>query len=488
MRAESQGRLESIPTEILTECLAYLDPHDLVNVLSVSTTLRAVASQDTLWQIHCERIYNKGSSEVLGWRAIKKYRGLAYHLIWLRLALVEPYLGWWLSIDELPAGSVVRIWLDDQTLVISSVIPVAIVQSTSIAEVLAIGNAMEYIIAHNIHNGFPNPVYIDTQYISLEQWSAKQSIKWLHEGPSKIMHEIHRLQTFHVSNKLDIGAPARPPPFKWPFRNSPSLLNAIKHSGIDYDGEGYAMAAAVPTLSFPRGLSPRPFAAIHSPFEESDPSTLIANGIWVGSYGEVHGCEFVHLHVRKINELDSNGQWGDEGSLASAVTPFGQDVQSLFDLPAPPPPLLSPEDVQVGNTIIEATKVTGDVNVPRGVRTFIGFLDHRDTWSGPSKNGDFVPRAPSHPWPLVPESTIQNGVPALALPANPVEMRAQDIPARGMTMPGLMRVSETGFLDPKWANAMIHIASRREVRVMLLDGHHVTTFYKVEKSMFEPIN
>ncbi|KAG8760134.1 hypothetical protein FRC11_000873 [Ceratobasidium sp. 423] len=332
--------METIPTEILTECLAYLEPHDLVNVLSVSTTLRGAASQDALWRTHCERIYNKGSSDVIGWRSAEQYHGLA----------------------------------------------------------------------------------------------------------------------------------------------------AIKHSGVTYGEEGYAIAASVPTLSLPRGLSARPFVAIHSPFEESDHSTPIAGGIWVASYGEVHGCEFVHLHVRIINERDLNGQWGDEGSLATAVTRFGQDVQSLFDLPAPPPLILSPEDIKVGDTIIEATKVTGDVNVPRGVRTFVGFLDHRDAWSGPSENGDFVPRPPSHPWPLVPGSTIQREMPATALPADLAEMRTQDTPARGMTMPGLMRVSETEFLDPKWANATVHIANRREIRVMLLDGHHVTTFYKIEKSMFEPMN
>ncbi|KEP49772.1 F-box-like protein [Rhizoctonia solani 123E] len=487
MSAVSRGTIESIPTEILTECLAYLEPRDLSNVLSVSRALRTVASDDTLWQLHCEHIYNKGSSEVLGWRPIDKYNGLAYHLIWKRLALVEPYLGWWLSIDELPAGSVLRMWLNGQTLVVSGVIPVTTLPSSSIPQTLAISDAMDYIIAHNLHDGFPNPLYIDAQNICLEQWSAKES-EWLRESPSKIMHQVHRLQTFHASNKLDVGTRTDSAPFKWTFRNSPGLFSAIKHSGVVHDDKGYAMATSVPTLSFPRGLSPRPFVAIHSPFEESDHSPLIANGTWVASYGEAHGCEFIHLHVRKVNEHDLNGQWGDEGSLASAVTPFGQDVQDLFSLPAPPALRLSFGDVQVGNTIVEAIKLTGDVNVPRGVRTFVGFLDHRDAWSGPSENGDFVPRDPSHPWPLVPGSALQSGVPATALPAKLEEMRTQDVPARGMTMPGLMRVSETGFLDPKWANATIHIASRKEIRVMLLDGHHVTTFYKIEKSMFEPMN
>jgi hypothetical protein len=129
----------------------------------------------------------------------------------------------------------------------------------------------------------------------------------------------------------------------------------------------------------------------------------------------------------------------------------------------------------------------GDVNVPRGVRTFVGFVDHEEAWRGPSENGDFLPRPASHPWPLCPGSPIQRGAPATALPAALAAMKAQDIPARGMTMPGIMRVSDTGFSDPKWANATVHVASRHEIRVMLLDGHHVTSFYKVSKSMFEVI-
>lgn len=125
--------------------------------------------------------------------------------------------------------------------------------------------------------------------------------------------------------------------------------------------------------------------------------------------------------------------------------------------------------------------------MPRGVRTFVGFLDHERSWGGAREDEDFLPRPVSHPWPTHPESVLQRGVPATALPLSLTEMKEQDVPARGMTMPGMMRVSETGFLDPKWANATIHIASRREVRVMIYDGHHVMTFYKVEKDMIEYI-
>ncbi|CAE7069845.1 unnamed protein product [Rhizoctonia solani] len=344
MLAAIRGNIESIPTEILIECLAYLEPCDLANVLSVSRTLRATASHDTLWETHCERIYNMGSSDVLGWRPAEKHNGLSYYLTWRRLALVEPYLGWWLSIDGVAAGSIMRIWLNDRTLVVSPVIPVTTPPSNLIPHAFAFGDTVDYIIAHNFHEGFPNPLYIDAQYISIEQWSAKESVHWLREEPSKIMHQLHRLQTFHASNKLDVDARTEPPPFKWTFRNSPTLFNAIKHAGVSYDEEGYAMATSVPTLSFPRGLSPRPFIAMHSPFEESDSSTLIANGIWAASYGESHGCEFIHIHIRKINERDLSGQWGDEGSLADAVNPFSQDVQDMFGLPRPPNLRMNPEE------------------------------------------------------------------------------------------------------------------------------------------------
>ncbi|ELU39705.1 F-box-like domain-containing protein [Rhizoctonia solani AG-1 IA] len=480
--------MESLPTELLTTCFAYLEPHDLMNVLSVSRTLRSAASHDALWRSHCEHVYNKGSQDILGWRPVESFIGLKCHLVWRRLAILEPYLGWWMSIDELPAGSVMRIWVDGLTLVVSSVLPAATAPSTSIPETLALTNTMDYIVALTVRRGLASPLYIDAQNVCLDQWSAKQSVQWLQEGPSRIMHQPHRIQNFYVSNKFKANSPSQQQPLKWTFRNSPSLVNAITHEDIVYDEEGYAIVKSVPTLSFPRGQSPRPFVGIPSPFEESDSSTLIAGGAWIASYGEVHGCEFLHIHARRINEHDLNGQWGDEGSLADAVTPTAQDVQSIFMLPAPPAPVISSEDVQVGNIIIEAIKMTGDANVPRGVRTFFGFVDHPETWSGPSENGEFVPRATSHPWPLAPGSTFQRGIPAAALHTDLSEMKAQDIPARGMTMAGLMRVADTGFSNPKWASATVHIVSRREIRVMLLDGHHVTTFYKVQKSMFEPMN
>jgi hypothetical protein len=125
--------------------------------------------------------------------------------------------------------------------------------------------------------------------------------------------------------------------------------------------------------------------------------------------------------------------------------------------------------------------------VPRGVRTFLGFLDHRCSWSGAREGNDFIARPASHPWPIHPESTANSGMPVTALPMTLDNMKEQDVPARGMTTPGLMRVASTGFVDPKWANATIHIASRREIRVMIQGGHHIMSFQKVERDMLHVI-
>ncbi|KAF8734526.1 hypothetical protein RHS02_06876, partial [Rhizoctonia solani] len=481
--------MESLPTEMLTECLSYLEPHDLLRVLSVSKILRGAASHDTLWQPHCERIYNKGSHDVLGWRKAEKFNGFAYRLIWRRLALVEPYLGWWLSLDKHPNGSIIRIWVDNLTLMVSSVTPIVRHQDPN-SQMSTLTDSMGYIFAATRRRGLRSPLCIEANYPYLEQRLTKQSIQWLNENPSKILHRAHRLQTFHTSNKLRVNIEPKSTHFKWPFCNSPSLVNAIKHGEVIYDEENYAIVESVPTLSYPAELASKLLVAIHSPFEESDCASLIAGGTWAASYGDFRGCELIHIQVRKIDERDLNGQWGDEGNLADAVTPFAQDIQRLFMLSILPAPFFSSDDVQIGNTIIEAIKITGDTNVPRGVRTFVGFLDHKEVWSGPSENGDFVPRPSSHPWPLLPGSTIDihNQVPADALPADISEMRTQDVPFRGITIPGLMRVADTGFSDPKWANAVIHVVNRREIRVMLLEGHRVRTFYKVQQSMFKSMD
>ncbi|KAG9099092.1 hypothetical protein FRC06_005652 [Ceratobasidium sp. 370] len=486
----STSFLKILPTEILTQCLAALDPRSLLTMLSVSSELRSVASQDVLWEPHCESIYNKGCIETAGWRKVHKADilpddydapNLPYHMAWRRMRLYEDYLGWWLSLEQGPAGIIMHITLRGDRLVVSHAIP------TSGAPVL--GNSRGHLFALSWYNNSHNPLIIDSDSVIVEEYSVL-SVQWLFKGPSSIMHHKYSLRTFHTSEPGgDSGRSGdQLPKYDWLSHRSPSLFAAIRRSGVSVDDQG-------------------PFIALRSPFEASATNSLIASGIWLASYGQLHGYEFIYIQIRRIAEADLTRPWGAEQNLADAFSPELRDLRAIFELDDAPPSELSEEDLRVGDRIIEAIKITGlrvqlpylgsiltragdttgDVNVPRGVRTFVGFLDHNSSWSGPREDGEFVARPASHPWPIHPEFAIQSEMAVTALPARLADMQEQDVPARGMTLPGLMRVADTGFVDPKWANVTVHIASRREIKVMIQEGHHVTTFYKIEQDMLHSI-
>ncbi|KAG8682018.1 hypothetical protein FRC08_015238, partial [Ceratobasidium sp. 394] len=356
--------LETLPTEILTQCFAVLDPRNLLTMLSVSSELRSVASQDMLWEPHCENIYNKGCIETLGWRTVHKAdilpsdygdSNLPYHMIWRRMHLYEDYLGWWLSLEQGPAGITMQIALHGDRLVMSHAIP------TNDAPVL--GTPRGHLFALSWYNDSHNPLLIDSDPVMVEEYSVL-SVQWLFEGPSSIMHHTYTLRTFHTSEHANTPSvdselsEDQLPTYNWLSHRSPSLFAAIRHSGTSVDDEGHASAVGVPTLAFPRPPGPRPFIALRSPFESCTANPFIEGGIWLASYGQAHGCEYIYIQIRCITEADLTRPWGEEQNLAKAFSPGIQDLWELYGVDDTPPSELSREDLRVGDRIIEAIKVT----------------------------------------------------------------------------------------------------------------------------------
>eukprot|EP00043_Microstomoeca_roanoka_P018208 m.193555 g.193555 ORF g.193555 m.193555 type:complete len:530 (-) comp16783_c0_seq4:266-1855(-) len=56
-RIQSLGTFALLPDELLTDVLQYLEPSDLAKMAGVSKYMRAFASQDEIWQNHCEKLF-----------------------------------------------------------------------------------------------------------------------------------------------------------------------------------------------------------------------------------------------------------------------------------------------------------------------------------------------------------------------------------------------------------------------------------------------
>ncbi|KAG9122629.1 Structural maintenance of chromosomes protein 6, partial [Ceratobasidium sp. 392] len=379
-------------------------------------------------------------------------------MIWRRMHLWEDYLGWWLSLEQEPEGIIVHVALQGDGLVISEPFPDGDIEFSAFA---------------SNWNNSQAPLFIELDSVTIGKHS-NVVIQWLFKGPSGYMHHGHTLRTYRILDRASTTDLTT----AFPDNQLPvyDLFAAVCHSGISVDNEGYASAIGVPSLAYPKSLrDPKPYIALRSPVELPETTSFILNGMWIASYGEVHGYEYIYIHVRQITEEDFTRPWGAEQNLGEALGPELRDFRELFGLDEThSEPELSDGDLRVGDRIIEAIKLTGDTNVPQGVRTFIGLLDHDRAWSGPRENNEFVARPVSHPWPVHPDSPTQTGMQVTALPATLTEMKRQDVPARGMTLPGLMRVAQTVFVNPKWADVVVHIAGRREIRVLMPDRFSIS--------------
>ncbi|PWY98877.1 hypothetical protein BCV70DRAFT_29871 [Testicularia cyperi] len=176
----------------------------------------------------------------------------------------------------------------------------------------------------------------------------------------------------------------------------------------------------------------------HDPAHPEFDWSLI-EGLYSMTYGP-HGLELLYIRARELTHAD-----------------FQQDER----LPAwPAEPLLSDDDMYIqmridrrnasrpGARVLEAVKVLGDPNIPRGQVTWRAFIDDPGRSAIPWR-----PPPPGFrrhtPWPLRAPQAISN-----------VDERSP-----GLVLPAHGRVAGEGFVGPGWAPALACISSIDEIQI-----------------------
>ncbi|KAE8221424.1 hypothetical protein CF319_g5211 [Tilletia indica] len=203
------------------------------------------------------------------------------------------------------------------------------------------------------------------------------------------------------------------------------------------------------------------------------------NGLYAQTYGP-HGIEVVYVRSRILTEADFDARGRSVGGEGEGK---GKG-RRRWD----PEPLLSADDMYVdqlidrdavrpGARVVEATKVTGDPNVPRGQVTWRAFVSdpsiRRTAWRPPKAGYRH-----HLPWPFV-EATSSRGAAAgggggghggsVLAGADGEEEEDEDGDVGRLHHPGLVgpahgRVAGEGFAGAAWASAMVLIAPH-EIRV-----------------------
>ncbi|KAL2193882.1 hypothetical protein P885DRAFT_44399 [Corynascus similis CBS 632.67] len=158
---------------------------------------------------------------------------------------------------------------------------------------------------------------------------------------------IHKC--IHVSNFDDYITAPGILPINWPpFAHEWLLqLNQAMHG-----------ANPSPTGRVPLGEEVSTYATL-DPAQYTPTPTKPWRGIWVGDYG-AHGCEFLWIHQPDDETDDDNG---DPAAGAAAIARQEDESDEAYEA--------RQRDAAVYRGRLEAVKLTGDANVPRGEFSFV---------------------------------------------------------------------------------------------------------------------
>lgn len=442
--------LDLLPDEIVLRVLEELDPDSVLTAVPrVSRRLARIARDEGLWTLFCARTLATATTDNSPFRAdvwVRADDGESMLDFWRSfLRFWDHRLGWWAEING-SHGAVFRLAADMQFGVLR-------------CEQLILANVLDRGAPPDDAAELPRGAILDRSVLAIPTDAASDSFLDIHLlYPTTQFVEIFNvhydaedgvvLESDHYSAAdckvtdtillrpwAHINAHAPRPPFP-----SPAMVSALR---IATPSPEHLYDWSIVTLQIDPGPhSLFPIRAPSSLHLADPPDAPLRSGWYSGTYG-AHGCELIYIRTTTVPEGDHS-------------------------LPHWPWDVL-PADAPVQGLRIEGVKLTGDPNVPKGQRSFVGFL------SSPKARRGQIPERSSRslysPWPIVEQKPGDAG-PGLIL---------QDLYSceTGWTAPGYGRIAARWFRDPRWTQCVVHIASRVEIQLFWLEMGIVTTFHRL---------
>jgi len=455
-----QQSFDDLPDELIIRILAELDPEDVLLNLSVcSRRMWSISNDNVLWGIICGRslsICSTGGSRFVADHWIKgpahAEPGAIAQFWKLFVRNWEPRFGWWVDIHGM-RGVVYRISADMTTGVIrqhllilgnratrddySIRIPASFTRHADIGMV-----AVPSTVYGSLFLGLLDPDHL----LRLQDAEATYDAE---EGGTNFSSDTGRLSAVNtrlVDLKMKgssvvhslTGTTVYPSAALMPAFNARASDNELtiwNVPSLRIDEEQVLAQLCPPLFDDGRNID-----------SSSSPIRL---GWYTGTYGP-HGCELIYMRM--------------------------VDPSIDLILLEPPHDTLPSGGLTMTSRRIEAVKITGDPNIPKGVRTFVAFLDAPEMRIGPNGIPARSSRQPGASWPLD-ELSFRDALHTTEH-ANPDVGVLEDIYAApsGMTMPGLGRVAADLFRRPRWTDAVVHVASPEEIQVFFTELRVVSTY------------
>ncbi len=306
---------------------------------------------------------------------------------------------------------------------------------------------------------FPPPALLPA--IRAVEWSTLADVQI---GMSGIWERMDPQRRWLIQGErlaIDSITMAPPPPYRpgptddyafdelprfFPIQN-PDRISALVPCALRKPTMDHEVAVPVSLSSFGADAARTPASAPNdveydhvAPSPSQDPGHAdfdwsLMEGLYSMTYGP-HGVELLYIRARTLGAHDFEHdpalpEWPSEPLLSSDDMYEQTRISRAAALP--------------GARVLEAVKVLGDPNIPRGQITWRAFIDDPGRsavpWRPPPKG--FRKHTP---WPLRPPQGAEERSPGLVLPAHG-------------------RVAGEGFVGPGWATALACVSSVDEIQI-----------------------